>query len=552
MTMQHDSYSIRQLLGLVSDGRIRIPAFQRGFVWEMDRVAHLMDSIYKRYPFGSLLFWRTKDKLATERKLGAFDLPNPKDDDSINYVLDGQQRLTSIFSVFQTELEPTPDNEWTGIYFDLQAEEDAQDSQFYALRNEDVISGRHFPLNVLFESVKYRDATDQFTREQIKRLDALQEKFKEASIPAQILNTETRAIVAIVFERINHLGMKLDTLQLLSAWTWNDDFDLLENFNNLKEELEEFGFSDIGEDCDLILGCTAAILKKQITPESLLELSGKEIRAAFPTVRNGIFGAIDFMRRQLKVMSLRNLPYPGIIIPLSAFFAEYDGKEIRCDDKVYNQIKKWFWRSCFTNRYSIQTKKFIISDIEEIIKLKNNEDNNFGEIECEINEDFFIKNRFRFDSVNTKTFVLLLANNNPKTFRSGQDIDLDKVLQKYNKTEFHHIYPRAYLKGKISDSQINCLANFCFLSRSDNNKISAKKPSDYIKDMPTGETLNNILESALCPSNTFDDKFVPFIDERSKLLIAFSKKLIQDESNVQLTSLDIPILALATLDDDCT
>jgi hypothetical protein len=71
--------------------------------------------------------------------------------------------------------------------------------------------------------------------------------------------------------------MKLDTLQLLSAWTWNDDFDLLENFNNLKEELEEFGFSDIGEDCDLILGCTAAILKKQITPESLLELSGKEI-----------------------------------------------------------------------------------------------------------------------------------------------------------------------------------------------------------------------------------------------------------------------------------
>ena len=117
MTMQHDSYSIRQLLSLVSDGRIRIPAFQRGFVWEMDRVAYLMDSIYKRYPFGSLLFWRTKNKLATERKLGAFDLPNPKDDESINYVLDGQQRLTSIFSVFQTELEPTPDNEWTGDIF---------------------------------------------------------------------------------------------------------------------------------------------------------------------------------------------------------------------------------------------------------------------------------------------------------------------------------------------------------------------------------------------------------------------------------------------------
>ncbi|MFM6002357.1 MAG: DUF262 domain-containing protein, partial [Sphaerospermopsis kisseleviana] len=266
----------------------------------------LMDRIYKRYPFGSLLFWRTKNKLAIERKLGAFDLPNPKDEYPIDYVLDGQQRLTSIFSVFQTELEPTADNEWTGIYFDLQAEEDAQESQFYALRDEDVISGRHFPLNVLFDSVKYRYATNQFTEEQIQRLDKLQEKFKEVSIPAQILKTEDRAIVAIVFERVNRLGMKLDTLQLLSAWTWNEDFDLLENFNNLKEELEEFGFSEVGEDCDLILRCTAAILKKDPSPESLLKLSGQEIRAAFPKVKNGICGAIDFMRQQLKISALKN------------------------------------------------------------------------------------------------------------------------------------------------------------------------------------------------------------------------------------------------------
>ncbi|MBD2296694.1 DUF262 domain-containing protein [Anabaena sphaerica FACHB-251] len=533
--MEYQSYSIRQLLDLVSNGSIRIPAFQRGFVWDMDRVAYLMDSIYKRYPFGSLLFWRTKSKLATERKLGAFDLPNPKEDYPIDYVLDGQQRLTSIFSVFQTELNPTQENDWTGIYFDLDAEEDAQESQFYALRDEEVIAGKHFSLSVLFDSVKYRDATEKFTKEQIRRLDTLQEKFKEVSIPAQILKTEDRAIVAIVFERVNRLGMKLDTLQLLSAWTWNEDFDLLEKFRNLKEELEEFGFSEVGEDCDLILRCTAAILKNQTTPESLLELSGQEIRAAFPKVRNGIFGAIDFMRKQLKITTLKNLPYPSLIIPLSAFFAEPDGKEVSYNFKVNNQLNKWFWRSCFTNRYSIQTRKFIISDIKEVIKLKNGEDSSFGEIECEIDKDFFINNRFRFDNINTKTFVLLLANNDPKSFISGQDIDLDKVLQKYNRTEFHHIYPKAYLKSKFEDSFINCLANFCFLNSSENKKISAKKPSEYVKMMPKGKSLEYILDSALCPSNTFEDNFNAFINERVELLFAFAKKLIQDENIEQLT-----------------
>jgi hypothetical protein len=551
--MEYESYSIRRLLDLVSSGSIRIPAFQRGFVWKMDRVAYLMDSIYKRYPFGSLLFWRTKNKLATERKLGAFDLPNPKEDYPIDYVLDGQQRLTSIFSVFQTELEPTQENEWTGIYFDLEAEEDAQESQFYALRNEEVILGKHFPLNVLFDSVRYRDATDKFTKEQIRRLDTLQEKFKEVSIPAQILKTEDRAIVAIVFERVNRLGMKLDTLQLLSAWTWNEDFDLLEKFRNLKEELEEFGFSEVGEDCDLILRCTAAILKNQTTPESLLELSGQEIRAAFPKVRNGIFGAIDFMRNQLKITTLKNLPYPSLLIPLSAFFAEPDGKEVSYDHKVHNQLKKWFWRCCFTNRYSIQTKKLIISDIAEVLKLKNGEDSSFGEIECNIDKAFFINNRFRFDNINTKTFVLLLANNDPKTFLSGGNIELDRVLQKYNRTEFHHIYPRKYLeKLRFDDNFINCLANFCFLNSAENKRISAKQPSMYVKMMPKEKSLEDILESALCPSNTFGDNFNAFINERVELLVAFSKKLIQDESSVQLTSLDIPILALATLDDDCT
>jgi hypothetical protein len=94
-----------------------------------------MDSLYKQYPFGSLLLWRTKNQLVNEKNLGPYVLPDRALDFPIDYVLDGQQRITSIFAVFQTELqrqEQTP-TEWRDIYFDLRAPATAQESQFLAL-----------------------------------------------------------------------------------------------------------------------------------------------------------------------------------------------------------------------------------------------------------------------------------------------------------------------------------------------------------------------------------------------------------------------------------
>ena len=497
----------------------------------MDRVAYLMDSIYKQYPFGSLLFWRTRNKLTIERKLGQFQLPEPDEDYPIDYVLDGQQRLTSIFSVFQTELEASDSEGWSKIYFNIDADEDAQDSQFIALDSNDVDQTSHFPLDVFFDSVKYREATEAFNNDQIRRLDKLQEKFKEVSIPVQILKTEDRATVAIVFERVNRLGMKLDTLQLLSAWTWNEDFDLLEQFKELKEELEEFGFSGVGEDSDLILRCAAAILMNNPTADTLLELNGQQVRTEFPKVKNGIFGAIDFMKKQLKIASLKNLPYSALIIPLSAFFAEPDGKEVIYNSTVYNRLKKWFWRSCFTKRYSSQIKRTATNDIKEIIKLKNGEESTLGEIPCDISEDFFLKNKFGLGNARTKTFVLMLANREPKSFLSGSIVDLDKSLQKYNRSEFHHIYPRAFLKDLgFNDDDINCLANFCFLNSSENKRISRKKPSEYIEIMPSDVDLETILSKALCPTDTFDDDFEKFRLQRANLLATFAKELLQIQS----------------------
>lgn len=110
-----DDLTIRQIIEKITSGNLRVPAFQRGFVWEANRVAYLMDSIYKKYPFGSILLWRTKEKLKHERKLGPYELPEGDPDYPVDYILDGQQRITSIFGVFQTDLPNSGGDDWSKI-----------------------------------------------------------------------------------------------------------------------------------------------------------------------------------------------------------------------------------------------------------------------------------------------------------------------------------------------------------------------------------------------------------------------------------------------------
>jgi hypothetical protein len=517
--------SVENAINGMLEGRIRIPAFQRGFVWDADRVAYFMDTLYKGYPFGSLLLWRTKRQLRTERKIGPFELPRKDPGLPIDYVLDGQQRLTSVFGVFQTQIEGKQEEGWLPVYFDHVAAEDAQESQFVALPDDEVDSERHFPLRVLFSPSEYRAATSNLDGDLALKLDEVQKRFLQATLPVQSFETEDQAEVAIVFERVNRLGIALDALQLLTAWSWSEEFHLQEQFNDLAEEVAEFGFEAIGQDPNLLLRCCAAVISGDASPNALVSLNGAVVRERFDEVRNGVQGAIDFLRKNLHVETLDNLPYSAALVPLAVLFAVKGNKQVQLKSGARKRILRWFWRTCFSRRYSSGVLRSLKTDIGAMAKLREGEQSTLGEFPATVDPDFFTENTFISSVVNTKTFVLLLAQQSPRSFVSGAPIDLGKVLRDYNRNEFHHLFPRAYLRDDFETGEINQLSNFVFLSKVDNKTLGGVAPSEYRAHMD-GDVMK-ILSSASCPLSLFDDDYEKFTAERATLLSEAAQTLVE-------------------------
>lgn len=515
---------IEEIIAKLKRGELRIPAFQRGFVWSPDDVAFLMDSIYKSYPFGGVLLWRTKNKLAQERALGPFLIPEPTADYPIDYVLDGQQRITSILGVFATDLPKTDAVEWRDIYFDMQSGDDTQSSQFLALGFDEVQLDRHFPLNIIFDSTAYRKATNGFDAPLAERLDDLKKRFQQAQLPYSMVETEEKPKIAIVFERINRKGVPLDTFQLLSAWTWSEEFELKQQFEELAGELEPFGFDGIGEDTDLLLRCTAAVLIGKESAESLLNVTGTQVRDALPSIKKGLKAAIDFLKVNMRIEKFSNLPYPTSLIPLTAFFAGPENEQSALTNEQVKTLKHWFWRSVFARRYSSATKRNLEADIREAKRLRAGS-SVLGQFESSASASLFTDRRFIAGTVDTKAFILMLAANSPKSIVNGGDVHIGKVLAAGNKSEFHHLFPQAHLKSHgVDPAKVNCLANFCMLSASDNKRVGSKSPSQYRDKLAAN--IDILLPSNLIPPSLFSDDFNKFIDDRSRLLASAAFELM--------------------------
>lgn len=259
--------------------------------------------------------------------------------------------------------------------------------------------------------------------------------------------------------------------------------------------------------------------------ESLLSVRGSDVRDALPRIKKGIKAAIDFLKKEFGIEKLSNLPYPTTLIPLTAFFEGPEDEQIALTEKQANTLKVWFWKTCFSRRYSSATKRNLEADISGAQTLRKDGNSALGTFEVQMTENNFIRRRFIVGTVDTSAFILLLCSQKPRSLVNGGHVHISRVLTSGNRAEFHHLFPQAFLRAKEVDGiLINSLANFCILSSSDNKRVGSRAPSVY-KARLAGE-LGPILKSNVIPESLFNDHYIPFLDERAGMLVAVANTLM--------------------------
>jgi uncharacterized protein with ParB-like and HNH nuclease domain len=241
---------LKDLIADVNSGQIKVPQFQRQFVWKEEQAIKLLDSIANNYPVGSLLLWRTKNSLAVERNIGAFTLPETDDMSPTDYVLDGQQRLTVIYSA----LGALEGQDGFNSVYDL-------NKQCFMEAPEE-FSQTQFPLRIIYNTTKllnFRSGLVSYPNAEVlqERLDGLIDVITNYRIPVVTLKELTVEEVCPIFERINSSGTRLSTYDLMVAATWTESFDLNDESQKIATSLKPKGFDDI--DGNTVLKCLSAI-----------------------------------------------------------------------------------------------------------------------------------------------------------------------------------------------------------------------------------------------------------------------------------------------------
>jgi len=434
-------------------------------------------------------------RLAAERNIGNFQLPKTDDMMPTDYVLDGQQRITVIYSSVGA-----PDS--AGGF-----------SPAYDLANEDFVllsevSGPTvFPLRWIYDTTHMLNfRTALLTRpdgpELQSKLDHVVDAFTKYRIPVVTLKDLTIDEVCPIFERINSSGTKLSIYDLMVAATWSEDFDLNHHVDRIAESLKGKSFERIER--DTILKCFAAVQFGSIKQSDILALRDLDVgpkQVLVDQVREGLLQAVDLLATEFGIYNWDFLPYEAVLIIVCRL----------CCDEVINsadamkRVRQWFWRSGFTERYRVGGENFVSKDIEAVsqfVRGKSGVPDDFGTMTTEENLRW-MRVQFRSNNSMSRAFILALASRRPRSLMTGRVIDTAVALSKYNKKEFHHIFPTAYLKRTNAPGQHNCLANICMLPASENGEISDADPHQYLPQcaIKLGSHADEVFASNLLPSS---------------------------------------------------
>ena len=573
------SYSLSKLMDDVEMGEIGLPDIQRPFVWKNSKVRDLFDSMYQGYPVGYLLFWET-DAEKGVKQIGTFShqkVPHL-------LIVDGQQRLTSLFAVIKgiSVIRENYDSEKIEIAFKpLEGKFDVADASirrnpewipniskcFSKDASQFAIVGDYI---TKLKKIREEDGKEFSIEEQTKCEMAFQKLFGIGSFPFTVLQLSAgidEEQVAEVFVRINSKGKSLnqaDFILTLMSVFWEDGRKELEAFCKASRKPEKgkpgpYNYF-IEPDPDQLLRVSVGIgFRRARLQYAYALLRGKDLESGKLSKEQREKQFAVLQAAQKKTLDLQNWHDFLSIIQKGGFRSSsminskgtliytytlyIIGKEdFKVSDKeLQNAISRWFFMSTITSRYiSSSPESAMERDLadfrgftkaEEFLNWINNT------IKSELTEDFWettLPARMETSSSNSplnNCYIAALHLLDARALFSEIRIwdALDPTTRaKKSKVERHHLFPKNYLKsfGLEGTRITNQIANFAFVEWKDNIKISDSPPSEYLeefKNIIPQDKLEKINYWHALPRDWESMTYNEFLEERRKLMARVTK-----------------------------
>ncbi len=502
---------LKNLIVSVEKGQYRIPQFQREYVWETSKVINLFDSIYQEYPIGSFFLWkadRSQNKLF--RHAIHEGIPEIKEDDDIHFILDGQQRITSLYVTLKGLIHC--DIDYSRICFDCKEER-------FTHRSPDNV--RYVSVSDIWGSGAMRltrtlpeDYSDSFTR--------CWERLQTYPISLVTVIDKELESVCVIFRRINQSGKRLGRFDLIAAMTYDSEFDLRKKFQqDIASKLEAQSFGAISRTISTQL--LALLTKGTCTDKMQYSMTTEDIRSSWETAVDGIMLAVGTLRSEFGVKTREFLPYEPLLTLMAYYYCSSGNRSIRPDH--FDWLKKWFWRACFSQHYGSGGATRIGRDKELFDKVIAGDLPEFDP-SISLKTDDLIGTRMTWwGAAIRNAFLCLLAKNEPKHLLNNSPIDLvNGGISGFTSSEKHHIFPQSLPDEIIGGCDIHALPNFCFIPAELNKEIRNSKPSEYFADFrKKNKDFEAACQSHFIPtgedSGISENDYIKFLRARAQLIL---------------------------------
>ena len=445
-----------KLVERVAAGKIRVPRFQRAFVWNQADLHALLDSVLRGFPIGSILVWDTEETIETTGRVGPVGVSS-RPDGIVSYLLDGQQRVSTLVGTLRLtdDVESIMDQVDWRVYCDL-------DNREFLRVPTEAVEPQYFPVRSLLNTAGFFSACRRIQLEiddqsRIQRwldeADRLANAFRDYQLPLIHIREADLDSAITVFARLNRKGRKMTADEMVSALTYKEgQFHLAKKLDELKEDLDGKGFGNL--DRVLLLRAVLAALDRDIYAKDWADLMVKrEVRDKLPevfdTVTSGIKGALVFLK-ELGVTSDRLLPYGLQLVLLGEFFRLCPQPTA----KVVELLNRWFWVTSFTGWFGgVNTTQATLA-LGEIRELAKGSGTGLSVVDLDAPAQPFPR-RFDGRSARVRTFLLYLASLRPCSLRNEKDLDLGQLISARGTRAVGHVSSNPRLLQGLFTSPAN-------------------------------------------------------------------------------------------------